>query len=332
MGRPLLPIPSPLTLPESTKRLAGRLPALESLTMTSLPVISERTAHETLRHFLYTRGVGYSGGISSMLQAPTACSRLSMHLAWGTVSLKTVFAATERRLAELPVDGSMKQWRRSLRAFHSRLFWHSHFVQWLEDMVMMEYEPLNSVFKDALPVVMGDEAARRLHAWEHGQTGYPVIDAAMRYYRETGWLNFRSRAMVTSFAVHGLRLPWQTMVYALAQRMADYVPGIHVSQVQMQTGVTGINTIRVYSPTKQQLDHDPNCIFIKRWVPELASYTTAEIAAFETEKLGDYVRPIIDFKVESKIMKDALYSIKKSEIARLESLGVYHKHGSRRTR
>ena len=333
MTAPALPIPASIALRDTPKTLAGRLPAVESLPGSIVPPrVSERVAHETLQHFLKSRAVGYSGGVSSMLRAPTACSRLSIHLAWGTLSLKTVFQATDRRLKDAALDGSAAAWRRSLRAFQSRLFWHSHFVQRLEDAVWMEFEPLNPAFQMPLPVVAGEEAAARLLAWQTGTTGFPAIDAAMRYYRETGWLNFRSRAMVTSFAVHGLRLPWQTMVYELAKIMSDYVPGIHVSQVQMQTGITGINTIRVYSPTKQQQDHDADCIFIKRYIPELQPFTTAEIASFETIPLGDYPRPIIDFKAESKIMKDALCAIKKSEIARLESLGVYVKHGSRKRR
>jgi deoxyribodipyrimidine photo-lyase len=235
-------------------------------------------------------------------------------------------------LAELAGDPSAAHWRRSLRSFASRLFWHSHFIQRLEDSVEMEYVPLNPAFARGLPVVTGTEAERRLIAWQTGTTGYPAIDAAMRYYQTTGWLNFRSRAMVTSFAVHGLRLPWQTMVYELAKIMADYVPGIHVSQVQMQTGITGINTIRVYSPEKQQIDHDPDCIFIKKHIPELSDFSPEAITNFTTDTLGTYPRPIIDFKSESKIMKDALYAIKKSEIARLEAAGVYQKHGSRKRR
>jgi deoxyribodipyrimidine photo-lyase len=330
MAESLHPIPKQLQLPPAVRRLSGRLATVTPLVGKSLPPVSERIAHETLREFLYTRGIGYRGGVSSPLTAPIACSRLSIHLAWGTLSLRTVFQATEKRLAELPTDGSMTAWRRSLHAFQSRLCWHSHFVQRLEDDIQMEHRPLNAAFTEGLPVVTGEEAVRRLVAWQDGQTGFPAIDAAMRAYQHTGWLTFRSRAMLTSFAVHGLRLPWQTMIYTLAQIMADYVPGIHVSQVQMQTGITGINTIRVYSPTKQLLDHDKDTIFVKRWIPELASYDTADIVAYETRTLPGYVAPIIDFKVESKIMKDALYAIKQSEIGRLEALGVYTKHGSRK--
>jgi len=332
MLSPVLPVPTIRPLPKPVRRQSGRLPEAPTLYARELPLVGERVAHETMRHFLNTRAVGYSGGVSSMLKAPVACSRLSVHLAWGTLSLRTVFQATVRRREELPSDGSASQWRRSLRSFESRLFWHSHFVQRLEDQPDMEQVPIHPAFYNALPVVDGEEAQRRLIAWRTGETGFPMIDAAMRYYQETGWLNFRSRAMITSFAVHALRLPWQTIVYELAKMMIDYVPGIHVSQVQMQTGVTGINTIRVYSPSKQQQDHDPDCIFIKRWIPELADVTPAHIVKSINGGLTPYRDPIVDFKTETKLMKDALYAIKKSVVAQSQSHAVYQKHGSRKKR
>ena len=291
--------------------------------------MGERAAAETLRSFLYVRGGAYSGGISSMITAPTACSRLSIHFAWGTLTLRQAWQASENRLSNLDFETAVL-WRRSLPKFQSRLYWHAHFVQKLEDEVTLEQFPANSVFHNSLPVVKDTECTKRLIAWQTGTTGFPAIDAAMRYYRKYGWLNFRSRAMITSFAVHALRLPWQLVQYELAKFMIDYVPGINTTQVQMQTGVTGINTIRVYSPLKQMQDHDPEAIFIKQHIPELSSFTAEEITQFTERPLGIYPRPIIDFKIETKIMKDVLYSLKKSPTGRIVSKQVNQKHGSRK--
>ncbi len=87
--------------------------------------------------------------------------------------------------------------------------------------------------------------------------GYPFLDACMRSLRATGWLNFRMRAMVMSFASYNLWLPWRATGLHLARMFTDYEPGIHWSQVQMQSGTTGINTIRIYNVVKQGYDQDP---------------------------------------------------------------------------
>lgn len=303
--------------------------------------VSERYAREILKDFLFSRGKKYRGGISSMNKAPSACSRLSTQLAWGALSLRAVFQECELRLQSLTEaqrhnpELNHNQWISSLRNFKSRLFWHAHFVQKLESEVEMEFQAVNKAFRTGLPYITKEqdevEHTKRLQAWLFGETGFPAIDAAMRYYQKHGWLNFRSRAMITSFACNGLRLPWQTVLYQLAKLMVDYVPGIHVSQIQMQAGITGINSIRIYSPHKQLIDHDPQCHFVRSMIPELRSLTTEQITGLNQEQVATkYAKPIIDFKQESKIMKDALYGISKSVSGRQNAKQVFKKHGSRK--
>lgn len=299
--------------------------------------VSERSGNLILRDFLNNRGRRYRGGISSMNIATNACSRLSAHIAWGSLSLRTVLQECDNRLKEIETENaiSSKQWRMSLDNFRSRLFWHAHFVQKLENQVDMEFHAVNKAFRGGLPYIYAEiapeEHKKRLNAWLYGQTGFPAIDAAMRYYQKYGWLNFRSRAMITSFACNALRLPWQTVMYELSKLMKDYVPGIHVSQVQMQAGVTGINIIRVYSPQKQLQDHDNKCSFVYKMIPELRSLKPAQILSLSNEfSSSSYTKQIIDFKSESRIMKDALYEISKSEYCTKEAKAVFIKHGSRR--
>ena len=102
----------------------------------------------------------------------------------------------------------------------------------------------------------------RFEKWANGNTGWPFFDACMRQLNTTGWINFRMRAMMMSCASYNLWLPWRETGEHLARLFLDYEPGIHWSQVGMQSGTTGINTIRAYSMTKQGKDHDPNGEYI----------------------------------------------------------------------
>ena len=172
-------------------------------------------------------------------------------------------------------------------------------------------------------------------------TGYPMVDACMRALHKTGWMNFRMRAMVVSFASYHLWLHWRQPALYLARLFLDYEPGIHYSQIQMQSGVTGINTVRIYSPIKQVADQDPQGIFIRKYLPELEGVpdkhlaephkmTTMEQSLFGCRIGKDYPSPLVDHKTAYKVARDRIFAVKKSQAARAEAEKVYQKHGSRR--
>lgn len=106
-------------------------------------------------------------------------------------------------------------------------------------------------------------------AWEAGKTGDPMVDDCMRALTATGWINFRMRAILMSFAGYHLWLHRIESALHLAKLFTDYEAGIYYSQVQIQSGTTGINCIRIYNPVKQ--GHDPEGSFIRKWIPELAA-------------------------------------------------------------
>jgi deoxyribodipyrimidine photo-lyase len=292
--------------------------------------VSEAAAHQTLHSFLTDRSTAYKKNISAVEQAAESCSRISIHLAWGTISMRQVSQALEARREELSTmeKDDARPFRSNLSAFRSRLFWHDHFCQRLEDEPDMELTPLNRAF-ESLPYVRGKEASERLKAWITGRTGFPMVDACMRRFAATGWLNFRMRAMVVSCACHLLHLDWRAILWPMARLMADYVPGIHLSQTQMQAGVIGINTFRIYKPAKQLTDHDPECSFVKTWVPELADASVEQITRHEQTPVPGYIAPIADYASQTKLMRSALWEAKKSELGKKEASRVLEKHGSR---
>ena len=180
-----------------------------------------------------------------------------------------------------------------MRAFLARLHWRDHFMQKLEDEPAIEFHNFVRGFDGMRE---NDFNAERFAAWCEGRTGYPMVDACMRCLQQTGWINFRMRAMLMSFASYHLWLHWRETGLHLARLFVDYEPGIHWSQCQMQSGTTGMNTLRIYSPAKQVLDQDPSGIFIRRWIPELRDMPGAVIANpwMRPELMNGYPVPVVD--------------------------------------
>lgn len=339
MAERLLPVPKELVGADVASRTSAGAENLRSEIIakgfdSTLQPVSERAAHETLQDFLNERGREYRGGISSPNTALKRGSRLSVHLAWGTISLRCVYRTTKQKMFELqnpmPDGKPTAEHRRhyaSLKSFSARLHWRDHFIQRIEDEPMLPHRTLSPAFQN-IEFVREEE---RLWAWLEGRTGEPLIDACMRCLRATGFINFRMRSMCISYAVYGLHLDWRVLGEELAKLFYDYEPGIHWSQVQMQAGVVGINTIRVYSPEKQLLDQDPECVFVKTWIPELRGRTPEEIKSYNT-LLGDlapYPRPIVPFKEQAAAMKKVIYGIKGGAENRAVKAEVARKHGSR---
>jgi deoxyribodipyrimidine photo-lyase len=271
--------------------------------------------------------------MSSPLTAYNSSSRLSTHIAFGTLSIREIVQKTTNRKKEIQKlsKDEKKNWPRSINTFSSRLRWHCHFIQKLEDQPDIEFKNMHSSYNK-----LRNEKDNNLffESWKNGLTGYPMVDACMRSLIKTGWLNFRMRAMLMSFASYHLWLPWQKTSKYLATLFTDYEPGIHYSQSQMQSGTTGINAIRIYNPIKQGIDHDPDGIFIKKWVNELQNVPKKFIhMPWENiSYIKDYNFPIVEESVARKAAASKIYKLRKEQSHKIESNKIYIKHGSRKPR
>ena len=299
-----------------------------------------KAAVDALETFLEERGERYHREMSSPLTAGISCSRISTHLAFGTLSMREAVQTTRQRKNAVKqlLPEARGAWPRALSAFEGRLHWRCHFMQKLESEPRIEFENMQQSLS-GLREQQTD--LHMLESWMVGETGWPFVDACMRALRQTGWLNFRMRAMLMSVASYQLWLHWRMPSLHLARLFTDYEPGIHYPQVQMQSGTTGINSLRIYNPVKQSRDQDPDGDFIRRWLPELESVKPAWIhtpwlmPGSEQRASGviigkQYPLPLVDHEAAAKLARSRIVQARREEKARNESRKIFERHGSRR--
>ncbi|MBC3872208.1 FAD-binding domain-containing protein [Undibacterium flavidum] len=301
---------------------------------------------EVLSSFLYERSAYYRGGISSPLSAPGACSRLSPYLTFGCLSLREIVHATVQRMEQLHEDPlvskhpSATRMKQGLNAFVSRLYWHCHFIQKLESEPEIEFQNMHRGYDGMCENEFNDA---HFQAFTQGLTGWPMVDACIAMLRETGWINFRMRAMLVSVASYPLWLDWRPVGVWLATQFLDYEPGIHWSQMQMQAGTTGINVPRVYNPIKQAHDHDPKGVFVRRWLPAMRKVPDlflfepwtmpSDVQAACGIRLGlDIPVPLVDLDAATREAKAKLFAVRGLAEVKAAKSAVVKKHGSRSAR
>lgn len=313
-----------------------------SLQCTALPVPLHRSGDKVRRlrggreeamrllgDFFTAKINHYSRSISSPLTAEAGCSRLSPYLAYGVLSLREIILAMNRRIEKPDVAGNpykLRQMINAMRFYVDRLQWRSGYFQNMECLPTIETENINRKM-DGLREGEFDHGL--FQQWMDAETGYPMVDAAMKMLTTTGWINMRMRGMLISFAVNELWLHWREPGLFLAREFLDYEPAIHYNQLQIHAGTAGSTQLLSYNPVKQAQDLDPTGEFVRRWIPVLVDVPDTYI--FEPWKMPltvqadcrviigkDYPVPIVDHIDAGRCARERVSSAqKRSDMSRL---------------
>ena len=224
--------------------------------------VGEAAAHDCLAAFLSKAVHGYDTGRN--LPGQPGTSMVSPHLHWGELSPTQVWH-TARQAAQQTGEG--------LEVYLGEILWREFSAYLLWHHPHMPEQPLRPEFA-RLPV-RDDDAA--LHAWRHGQTGVPIVDAGMRQLRSLGWMHNRVRMITASFLVKQLLLPWQAGSAFFWKMLVDADLASNSASWQWIAGCGTDNSpfFRVFNPLTQGEKFDAAGAYVRRWVPELARMPNA---------------------------------------------------------
>lgn len=283
-GFSLLPPPRPVAAPLSWQPLS--LPERsehEQRVLADWPV-AEGEAEVRLREFVEDQVTAYAERRD--FPARQGTSRLSTYLAAGVLSPNQCLAAIQSGLGTLPMEKGAPGF-----AWLNELIWREFYrhLLYLEPHLSM-----NQPFQRHTRALAWSHDEARFTAWCEGRTGYPIIDAAMRCLKQTGWMHNRLRMIVASFLTKDLHISWRRGEdYFMSQLIdGDLAANNGGWQWAAGTGADAAPYFRVFNPTTQGQRFDPEGTFIRRWVPELAALPVTRL--HQPGPVGAYPAPIVD--------------------------------------
>ncbi len=225
------------------------------------------------------------------IPALDATTHLSSHLKFGTCSVREVHASIKKALG---INHPLIR----------QLYWRDFFVQ------IGYHHPyvLGRAFHEKYDKIVWGNNLQKFASWCAGNTGFPIVDAGMRQLNTTGFMHNRLRMVTASFLVKDLHVDWRWGEKYFAQKLVDYDPLVNNGNWQWaaSTGCDAQPYFRIFSPARQQERFDPECLYIKKWLPELKNLTIQQIHRLGQEPLlcpPNYFPPIIDHKIASETAK-----------------------------
>ncbi|OAI12959.1 deoxyribodipyrimidine photolyase [Methylomonas lenta] len=221
--------------------------------------------------------------------ALSATSELSAYLKFGCCSIREAYYAVVESLgSEHPL----------LRQFYWRDFF-THIGFYFPQV-------FGHAFHQQYDAIAWRNNPDEFQAWTQGRTGFPIVDAGMRELNQTGTMHNRVRMIVASFLVKDLQISWRWGERYFAQHLLDYDPCVNNGNWQWaaSTGCDAQPYFRIFNPWLQQKKFDADCLYIKRWLPELLDYSPSVIHNWYKKPLAcDYPPPMLEHGLHSQQAK-----------------------------
>ncbi len=309
---PVLPLIKGIRVP---KMQSDRIPDIgSSASVFTYPVGGEDQAQSRLREFLQTPVDQYHEGKNILAMDGT--SRLSHHLAVGTISTRTVYHAIRGKL-----NGERGLARQGADAFLNEIIWREFYYQILANFPHVAV----GSFKLEFDRLSWNQSNGHFERWCRGETGYPVVDAAMRQLNTEGWMHNRARMIVANFLTKDLHVDWRKGEEYFMSRLADGDLALNNGGWQWCAG-TGNDAqpwFRVFNPVLQGKKFDPSGEYVKRYIPELSSVPEKYIHEpwLMPKSLQDsigcgigrnYPHPVVDHDTERKVSLERYGTISRS--------------------
>jgi deoxyribodipyrimidine photo-lyase len=228
------------------------------------------------------------------LSKPT--SQLSAYIKFGCISIREVYKVFKTNTA-----------------FIRQLYWRDFYAQILFHFPHVLGHSLNKKYDK----ISWHSNASWFNKWCNGTTGIPIVDASQRQLLQTGWTHNRGRMISSSFLIKILLIDWRKGEQFYAQHLVDYDPANNNGGWQWSSG-GGSDAqpyFRYFNPYLQSKEHDPECEYIKKWIPELKDVPPKDIHNWEIEwvnhKNSGYPKPMINYSEQKEksiaMYKEALY-------------------------
>ena len=229
-----------------------------------------------------------------------ATTHLSAHIKFGTISIRETYEKIKKEFGET-------------HELIRQLYWHDFFTQISHHFPNVFRENFHKKYDK----LKWDNDEKKFSAWCEGKTGFPIVDAGMRELNKTGYMHNRTRMIVASFLTKDLRIDWRWGEKYFAQKLVDYDPSVNNGSWQWaaSTGCDAQPYFRIFNPWLQQKKFDPDCEYIKKWIPELKELTAKEIHNISEQNtkhrtLNSYPEPIINHKEEKEKTLEMFKNIK----------------------